>query len=143
MAKYNFVLLLTIFTLFSCVKHGETVITLLDSNTKTPIEGAILFNEGSTLVLRSDVHGAITLPPALLQEKLTIHAKGYRALQFLASITTDTLQLQFEKELVNPVEAKMVFPELTRCAAPTDHFVKTTIYAPMIWMSKSMWQINI
>ncbi|MCA9734940.1 MAG: M1 family metallopeptidase [Deferribacteres bacterium] len=109
MAKYNFVLLLTIFTLFSCVKHGETVITLLDSNTKTPIEGAILFNEGSTLVLRSDVHGAITLPPALLQEKLTIHAKGYRALQFLASITTDTLQLQFEKELVNPVEAKMVF----------------------------------
>ncbi|KAA3659285.1 MAG: M1 family peptidase [Calditrichaeota bacterium] len=109
MAKYHFIFLLAIIALFRCDQQRETIITLLDSNTNTPIEGAILFNEGSTLVLRSDVHGAISLPSTLLREKLTIHAKNYRALQFVATMATDTLQLRFDADLVNPVEAKMAF----------------------------------
>ena len=51
---------------------GETTLTLLDSSTRHPVEGALIYAPGELIVFRSDVHGEVDLPPAWGRQGVTI-----------------------------------------------------------------------
>ena len=62
-------LLLLVFTLIAC-SQNDTTFVILDSENRTPIEGAIVFLTGGEHVFRSDIRGKVSLPATCPDSKL-------------------------------------------------------------------------
>jgi len=88
---------------------GETTLTLLDSSTLHPVEGALVYSSGELTVFRSDVHGKVDLPPAWGRRGVTIWAKDHRPLEVELSAVDGPVLLTFDESRVNPREARYVF----------------------------------
>jgi len=102
---------------------------LLDSATRAPIPGALIFSPGELTVYRSDVHGRVDLPPGYGGGAVRVFAKNYRprevstigAATEAASTETSSahtglgraahkeILLTFDEALANPVEGRLVF----------------------------------
>lgn len=88
---------------------GETTLTVLDSATRLPVEGALVYARGELSVFRSDVHGNVSLPPAWGQEGVTIWAKNHQPLALDPTDADGPVLLPFDESRVNPGEARYVF----------------------------------
>ena len=88
---------------------GETTLTLLDSSTRHPVEGALIYAPGELIVFRSDVHGEVDLPPAWGRQGVTIWARNHRPLEVDLSVVDGPVLLIFDESRVNPGEARYVF----------------------------------
>jgi aminopeptidase N len=88
---------------------GETTLTLLDSSSRHPIEGALIYASGELTVFRSDVHGKVDLPPGWGRQGVSIWAKDHRPLEVELSVMDGPVLLTFEESRVNPGEARYVF----------------------------------
>jgi aminopeptidase N len=88
---------------------GETTLTLLDSSSRHPIEGALIYASGELTVFRSDVHGKVDLPPGWGRQGVSIWAKDHRPLEVELSVMEGPVLLTFEESRVNPGEARYVF----------------------------------
>ncbi len=101
--------LLAFFVMTACGGEKNAVVKIIDSRTQKPIEGVMVYKKGMTPVLRSDMHGKVTIPAALAHADLTVHAKNYRSLQFNPAAKTGHVQLFFDETLANIQEQKMAF----------------------------------
>ena len=88
---------------------GGTTLTLLDSSTRHPVEGALIYAPGELTVFRSDVHGEVDLPPAWGREGVSVWAKNHRLLEVDLSAVDGPVLLTFDESRVNPGEARYVF----------------------------------
>ncbi|UCG84735.1 MAG: M1 family metallopeptidase [Gemmatimonadota bacterium] len=84
-------------------------LTLLDSRSRVPVPGALIFSPGDKEVYRSDVNGIAVLPPGYGKSGLTIHAKNFQPRELELSDTGGDILLVYDETLVNPREAQMVF----------------------------------
>jgi aminopeptidase N len=84
-------------------------LTLLDSRSGNPVEGALVLSPGERTVYRSDVNGIVTLPDGYGAAGLEIHAKNYQPSNLEPSAIPDEVVLVYDETLVNPGEARMVF----------------------------------
>ncbi|UCD25492.1 MAG: M1 family metallopeptidase [Gemmatimonadota bacterium] len=82
---------------------------LLDSRTRAPVPGALVFSPSEMTVHRSDVNGAVTLPVGYTTSDLTIHAKSYRPHAVQMSEIGGNVLLTYDEAYVNQREAQMVF----------------------------------
>lgn len=88
---------------------GELTLTLLDSASGHPVEGALIYATGELTVFRSDVHGGVTLPAGWGADGVTIWAKDHQPLQVDRSGISEPVLLTYDQALVNPGEARLVF----------------------------------
>jgi len=106
------VLVLTCVALLFAALTGcdrTNTLTLLDSRSGHPIEGALVFAPGELTVYRSDVKGIVSLPDGFGVAGLEIHAKNHQPRHLEPSATTGEVVLDYDETLVNPEEARMVF----------------------------------
>jgi len=101
-------LVLACTALTGCARPQQEV-TLLDTRTGHPVEGALIFSPDGLEVHRSDVHGRATLPPGAMDRGLTVHAKRYAPIELQPGSIPDTLRLVYDSVRANPVEAAMTF----------------------------------
>jgi aminopeptidase N len=87
----------------------EITLTLLDSAGGHPVEGALLYSPGDLTVFRSDVHGAVDLPPGWGNGGVHVWAKNHRPLELDLSVVDGPVLLTFDETLLNPGEARYVF----------------------------------
>lgn len=99
----------TAIVLLGCNGRQETIIKIVDSNTKMPIEGAMVYKKGSTPVLRSAIDGTVKIPAELSDADLHIHAKNYRNQIFKPTVSNSEITMIFDAALANPREQKMKF----------------------------------
>ncbi len=99
---------LALVTVSGC-SQPELTLTLLDSRSGVPVEGALVFSPGERSVHRSDLHGKVTLPGNYGQEGVTVHAKNYQPRKLAPFDVSAEVMLQHDEELVNPTESRMVF----------------------------------
>ncbi|MFC1662158.1 M1 family metallopeptidase, partial [Gemmatimonadota bacterium] len=102
---YSLALLLS----FSGCSERERTLTLLDSASTLPVEGALVFSPGEPSVHRSDVRGRVTLPAGYGEAGLRIHAKNHRSKELSLPWPKDPVLLEYDQALVNPGEARLVF----------------------------------
>jgi len=100
------VMVLTI-ALMGC--KPQRALTLLDSDSGHPVEGALVFAPGELTVYRSDVRGIVTLPTDYGATGIEIHAKNYRPRELESSEISGDVLLVYDETLANPREARMVF----------------------------------
>jgi aminopeptidase N len=101
-------LVLLILSLDGC-NPKDTTISILDSETKAPIEGAMVFEAGSSHIFRSDIYGQVTLPAEYADGLVCIHAKNYRHRNVHPSTISGVILLEFDEMRVNPKEREMKF----------------------------------
>ena len=105
---YLTLMLLLIISLDGCSPKDKTV-SILDSETRIPIEGAMVFEVGSSRIFRSDIHGRVTLPAEYADGPVSIHAKNYRIRHVDPSAIADAVLLEFDEMRENPRERRMKF----------------------------------
>ena len=107
---HSFVKLAALFSLLigGC-KQKTATISILDSETKTPIAGAMVFEAGSNHIFRSDIRGQVTLPPEYADSQLSINAKNYAHRHVAPSTVSAAVLLEFDETRVNPREREMEF----------------------------------
>jgi len=103
------ILVLIILELTGCSQRKEVSIIILDSQTKIPIEGAMVYKLGSSHTLRSDVHGQVTVPADYVDSILSIHAKNYNNLEVEPSTESEVILLNFDEALVSQFEHEIKF----------------------------------
>jgi aminopeptidase N len=98
-------------TLLIALTACESVrtVTLIDSSSRHPVEGALVFAPGELVVYRSDVNGTVVLPAGYARSGVSIHAKNYEPRELAASEVSGEVPLVYDEALVNPVEARLVF----------------------------------
>jgi len=84
-------------------------VILVDSRSRGPIEGALVFSPGERTVYRSDVNGIVTLPSGYGAAGLEIHDKNHQPHHLEGSAIPEEIVLAYDETLVNPAEARMVF----------------------------------
>lgn len=94
--------------LYGCMQRTETVVFIFDSETMSPVTGALVFAEGSNKVFRSDIDGQVVLPMGLSAAILNVHARNYSPLQVDLTGVTE-IMLEFDEEMANPRELEMSF----------------------------------
>jgi aminopeptidase N len=95
-------------TVWGCSRPPLTL-TLLDSATGVPVEGALIFSRGELAVYRSDLHGKVTLPGGYGSNGITIHVKNYQPLEVEARNVAAEIRLRYDEELANAVESRPAF----------------------------------
>jgi aminopeptidase N len=79
---------------------------VLDSATEHPIEGALVYAPGKLAVLRSDVHGTVSLPEGWEDADLVVWARDHRPLRIHpADVAQGPIHLPFDPAIVNPAES--------------------------------------
>jgi len=86
-------------------------ITIVDSNSTKPIEGAVVYFKDDRLALRSDVNGRVRIPEETGTTPVTIQAKNYRSREYTLDyfLENKTVTLHYDSARVNPVEKKFHF----------------------------------
>jgi len=87
------------------------ILTVIDRDSKKPIEGAVVYLKKHRYALRSDVNGQVMLPAKNGSANITIQAKNYhsRELNLVSLPDTRIVKLRYDSTLVNPVEKKFQF----------------------------------
>lgn len=101
-------LMLAGFLLFGCMQRTETIVVILDSQTRSPVAGALVYAEGSNRVFRSDIEGRVVLPEGVSSATLNVHAKNFDPYEADLSGSYEIL-LDFNDALSNPREQDMSF----------------------------------
>lgn len=97
------------FVTVSGCSQAELTLTLLDSRSGVPVEGALVFSPGERSVHRSDLHGKVTLPENYGQQGVTVHARNYQPRELDPFDVSAEVLLQYDEGLVNPMESRLVF----------------------------------
>ncbi|MFH1766324.1 MAG: M1 family metallopeptidase [Gemmatimonadota bacterium] len=100
----GFALLVTV----ACAERPSSLV-LLDSVSRTPVPGALVYSPGEMTVHRSDVRGVVALPAGYGDSGIRVFAKNYQPFVLSGSAASDEALLTFDESLVNPVEARLEF----------------------------------
>ncbi len=107
----NIVFPVLLITVLSCFLQSPEIITIVDSKSNKPIEGAVVYLEDDRLALRSDVNGQVRIPAETGSANISIQAKNYQPRQcnliYLAQNKKATLH--YDSARVNPIEKKFHF----------------------------------
>ena len=83
-------------------------LTLLDSRTRVPVEGALVFAPGDLRVFRSDRRGQVSLPANYEGKELRVHGRLHRPLRLPWSARGEVL-VEYDSTRLTPIEARQVF----------------------------------
>ncbi len=92
----------------ACVQRPSSLV-LLDSVSRAPVPGALVYAPGELTVYRSDVHGVVALPAGYGDSGIRVFAKNYQPFVLPGSAGSDEVLLTYDESLVNPVEARLEF----------------------------------
>jgi hypothetical protein len=83
-------------------------ITLLDSRTRVPVAGALVFAPGELVLYRSDRRGQVTLPEEYGLRGIGVHGRLHKPL-LLPPRTSGDVLLELDSARVTPLERQQVF----------------------------------
>jgi aminopeptidase N len=84
-------------------------VTLVDSHSGHPIEGALVFGVGELSVFRSDANGKVIFPTGYGESGIAVHAKNYQQLVLHGEYASGEVRLLYDERLENPGESQLVF----------------------------------
>ncbi len=101
--------LLILFTfLISCSTTSENILTLIDVDTRQPIEGAWIHFPENFTVLRSDINGEVKLLNDF--SEIEIISKRHATLKYFSEdLTSNVIELEIDSSRLNVVEEELTF----------------------------------
>lgn len=107
MSKY---LLILIILIIGCGSTSENTITIIDIDTRKPIEGAWIHFPEDFTVLRSDIDGKVQLPRNF--HNIEIISKRYESIKLFAEeIISDVIELKIDSLRLNDNEEELYFTD--------------------------------
>ncbi len=98
------------FTFYFSCSNPNIELQVYDADKSRPIEGALVYLKERHFTFRTNVRGAVSIPAKYRNETISIHAKDYQTLDInLSNIVENKILLQFDDNLVNPLEQMLVF----------------------------------